>query len=89
MKWDYKVKEQIQYTFSGVLFIFGMVLVGISAFAIEPLGEVHSSIIGVFGFCLSFVGAVFGLNLHYSNELNNFKQEVRREVDSSKNHLND
>lgn len=80
MTWDVKTKEKIQYAFSTVAFIFGMVLVAVSAFALEPLGVVDATIITIFGLVLSFVGAVFGINMHFDNELSNFKAQVREEI---------
>ena len=80
MKWDYKVKEQIQYIFAGTAFVFGLILVAVAAFFIEPLGVVDSTIITIFGLILSFVGAILGINLHYSNETTKFKIEAREEL---------
>ena len=81
MTWDFKTKEKIQYFFAGTAFIFGLVLVGVSAWCIEPLGIVDATIITIFGLILSFVGATFGINLHYSNEVMNFKTSARAELD--------
>lgn len=87
MRWNVKTKEQIQYAFSTVAFIFGMVLVGVSCFAIEPLGVVDATIITIFGLVLSFVGAVFGINMHFDNELSKFKAEIRTEFEEEKRSL--
>ena len=87
MRWNVKTKEQIQYAFSTVAFIFGMVLVGVSCFAIEPLGIVDATIITIFGLVLSFVGAVFGINMHFDNELSKFKTEIRTEFEEEKRSL--
>lgn len=81
MTWDFKTKEKIQYIFAGMAFVFGLTLIGTAAWCIEPLGVVDATIITIFGLILSFVGAVFGLNLHYSNELMHFKTEAREEMD--------
>ena len=94
MKWNFETKEKIQYCFAGMAFVFGLVLIGISAWCIKPLGVVDATIITIFGLILSFIGAVFGLNLHYSNELMNFKTQAREEInrlenETRKKHSND
>ena len=81
MKWSFETKEKIQYIFAGMAFVFGLTLIGTAAWCIEPLGVVDATLITIFGLILSFVGAVFGLNLHYSNELMNFKTQAREEMD--------
>ena len=87
MKWNTKTKEQIQYGFSTIAFVFGMVLVAVSAFAIEPLGIVDPTIITIFGLVLSFTGAVFGINMHFDNELSKFKAEIRDEFEEERRQL--
>ena len=37
----------------------------ISGIAIEPVGEIHSSILIAFGEILTFVGGLFGIDYHY------------------------
>lgn len=81
MKWNAKTKEVIQYVVSVVAFVFGLVLVAVSAFAVSPYGEVHSSIQMVFGVILTFVGAIFGLNLHWSNQVEAFKTETTSHIE--------
>lgn len=85
MKWNFETKEKIQYIFAGTAFVFGLVLIGVSAWCIKPLGIVDATIITIFGLILSFIGAVFGLNLHYSNELMNFKTQAREEINRFEN----
>lgn len=82
MIWDYNTKEKINYWLAGIMMFFGMGLTAVSAFAIPPLGEVHSSIITLFGLSISFAGALIGINSHYSNELTNFKTKAKEYVDS-------
>lgn len=82
MEWTHDTKEKINYTLAGLMIAFGMALTAVSAFAIDPLGEVHSSIITLFGLSISFAGALIGINAHYSNELTNFKIKTKEYVDS-------
>lgn len=81
MNWDHETKEKINYWIAGAMIAFGMALTTISAFAVPPLGEVHSSIITLFGLSISFSGALLGINAHYSNELTNFKLKAREYMD--------
>lgn len=77
--WNIKTKEQIQYGVAVFGFVFGLALVAISAFCVEPIGEVHPSVISILGIMISFAGAIFGVSLHYDSELQHFKTEARNE----------
>ena len=77
--WNIKTKEQIQYGVAVFGFVFGLALVAISAFCVEPIGEVHPSIISILGIVISFAAAIFGVSLHYDSELQHFKSEARDE----------
>ena len=73
------LKEKIQYISAGVMLCFGIALT-IAGFVTPPEGEVDGSVLAIFGQCLLFSGSVFGISLHYSTELKNFKNEVRNEI---------
>lgn len=79
MDWNIKTKEKIQYGVAVFGFVFGLALVAISAFCVEPIGEVHPSVISILGIMISFAGAIFGVSLHYDSELQHFKTEARNE----------
>ena len=79
MDWNIKTKEKIQYGVAVFGFTFGLALVAISAFCVEPVGEVHPSIISILGIVISFAAAIFGVSLHYDSELQHFKSEARDE----------
>ena len=79
MEWNTKTKEQVQYCVAIFGFAFGLILVGVSAFAVEPIGEVHPSVISILGIMISFAGAIFGVSLHYDSELQHFKTQARDE----------
>lgn len=78
-EWSLKKKEQIQYCVAVLGFVFGLVMTAVSAFCVEPVGEVHPSIISILGIVISFAAAVFGVSLHYDSELQHFKTEARNE----------
>jgi len=75
MKWDKKTKEKINYAIAALSFLFGLTLTAVG-FAVEPVGEIHSSVLTMLGICMTFTGSVMGISLHYSNELQIFKDEV-------------
>lgn len=78
-EWSIQKKEQIQYFVAVLGFVFGLVMVAVSDFCIEPIGEVHTSVISILGIVISFAAAVFGVSLHYDSELQHFKTEARNE----------
>ena len=77
--WNIQTKEKIQYGVAVFGFVFGLVMTAVSAFCVEPVGEVHPSIISILGIVISFAAAVFGVSLHYDSELQHFKTEARNE----------
>lgn len=77
--WNIETKEKIQYGVAVFGFVFGLVMVAVSAFCVEPAGEVHPSVISILGIMISFAGAIFGVSLHYDSELQHFKSEARNE----------
>lgn len=79
MKWSKETKEKIQYASAILSIVFGFVLTTMGFFA-EPFGEVHTSVLTVLGEVLVFGGSIFGISLHYGNELRNFKDEIRKDL---------
>lgn len=43
---------------------------------LPPRGEIHESVLTAFGIILIFVGSLLGIEMHYSNKLNEFKRTV-------------
>lgn len=86
--WSLQKKEQIQYCVAVLGFVFGLVMTAVSAFCVEPLGEVHPSIISILGIVISFAAAIFGVSLHYDSELQHFKTEARDEFRRLEEELN-
>ena len=79
MDWNIKTKEKVQYSVAVFGFVFGLIMVAVSAFAVEPIGEVDPSVISILGILISFAAAIFGVSLHYDSELQHFKSEARDE----------
>lgn len=57
-------KENLQFLLSILVLIAGLVLVFLGFYAI-PIGEIHYTVIGTFGMFLSFVGAVWNIDIKY------------------------
>ena len=75
MKWTNDNKEKIQYILAVASIVFGLGLT-CAGFIVEPTGEVDGTVLGVLGECIGFAGAIFGITLHYNNELDKFKRQV-------------
>lgn len=69
-------KEIVQYSSAVFSLCVGFVLIFIGFFT-PPVGEVHSSIIGVFGEIIVFVSAVFGLSLYTKTEIQRQLEELK------------
>ena len=72
MKLDKNSKEGIQFYASLALLVAGIVLVFV-ALVLEPVGIIHYSVLSAFGMLLTFVGAVWQLDVKYT-----FKTEEMR-----------
>lgn len=72
MKLDKNSKEGIQFYASLALLLAGIVLVFV-ALILEPVGVIHYSVLSAFGMLLTFVGAVWNLDVKYT-----FKTEEMR-----------
>lgn len=72
MKLDKNSKEWVQFYASLVLLVAGIVLVFV-ALVLEPVGIIHYSVLSAFGMLLTFVGAVWQLDVKYT-----FKTEEMR-----------
>lgn len=72
MKLTKNTKEWIQFYASLALLVTGIVLVFV-ALLLEPVGVIHYSVLSAFGMLLTFVGAVWQLDVKYT-----FKTEEMR-----------
>lgn len=76
---DLHIKDKIAYSLSVASFLCGAVLTFCGMY-IDPVGEIHSSVLSSLGVFLTFSGSLIGLNLHYSTELSNFKGEIQKTI---------
>lgn len=78
------VKDRFVYTLSVCSFSLGWILVFVGFF-VPPLGEISSSVLGIFGTSLIFTGSCLGISMHYENQL----EKIKKEVDSRLNSVAD
>lgn len=73
-------KEVIIYLLAIITLSGGMTLLFFGLF-IPPKGEIHQSVLTAFGLISFFVGALLGVSIHYANELEKFKTNIREQLD--------
>ena len=72
-------KELIQFGASILVLIAGIVLIFISLF-LDPVGVIHPTVITVFGMFLSFIGAVWNIDLKYEYKTRELESTVRHRL---------
>lgn len=80
MNWTIETKEKLQYSTAIGALIVG-VCICIVDFIAPVFGDIHNTSLYILGEFITFTGAVFGISLHYRNELDNFKQEIKKKND--------
>lgn len=84
MRWnELHFKDKLSYVLCILSFIIGVILT-IAGFIVKPLGEVDDSILTSLGLFLSFSGSIIGITQHYSQQLENFKNEIRSQREKDK-----
>lgn len=79
MKWNNKSKEITAHVAAGLLLLFGMIMV-VCGFITPPSGEVHDSILWIFGQTLVFSGAVLGISLHVDNSIKSIEAKLEEKM---------
>ena len=72
---DKTKKETIQFLVSLLVLLAGIVLVFISLF-LQPVGVIHYTVITVFGMFLTFVGAVWQIDVKYDFKARELEQKL-------------
>ena len=72
---DKTKKETIQFLASLLVLLAGIVLVFISLF-LQPVGVIHYTVITVFGMFLTFVGAVWQIDVKYDFKARELEQKL-------------
>lgn len=68
-------KNKMSYVLCISSFIIGVSLT-VAGFIVNPLGEVHASILTSLGVFLTFSGSIIGISQHYAIELEKFKSDI-------------
>lgn len=76
-------KEQIQFLSSLGVLLGGLTLIFIALF-LQPVGVIHYSVITVFGMLLTFVGAVWNIDLKYDFKAKELRRELEEEIRKKK-----
>ena len=76
-------KDKLSYILCIFSFIVG-VLLTIAGFIVNPLGDIDASVLTSLGLFLSFSGSIIGITQHYSQQLENFKTEIRLQQEKQK-----
>ena len=79
MKWNNQSKEIAAHVCAGLLLLFGMIMV-VCGFITPPSGEVHDSILWIFGQTLVFSGAVLGISLHVDNSIKSIEAKLEEKM---------
>ena len=75
-------RDIIQFISSLITLIAGIVLVFLGFFAV-PIGVIDYTVITAFGLFLSFVGAVWHIDLKYDFKTKEIEREIKKDRDES------
>lgn len=75
MKLTKNTKEWIQFYASLVVLVVGLVLIFV-ALILEPVGIIHYSVLSAFGMLLTFVGAVWNLDVKYAYKTEEMRHQM-------------
>lgn len=76
------LKEVIILLLAVLCQISGTVCIFLSLF-IEPVGEIHTSVLMYYGLVSTFCGSLLGISQHYSVQLEKFKSSVLSQIQKS------
>ena len=75
-------RDIIQFISSLITLVAGIVLVFLGFFAV-PIGVIDYTVITAFGLFLSFVGAVWHIDLKYDFKTKEIEREIKKDRDGS------
>lgn len=78
MKTNKITKDRIQFDASLLVLLSGIALVFVALF-LEPVGIIHYSVLSAFGMLLTFVGAVWNLDIKYTFKTEEMRSQLLRE----------
>ena len=71
-------KDRVQFDASLLVLLSGIALVFVALF-LEPVGIIHYSVLSAFGMLLTFVGAVWNLDIKYTFKTEEMRSQLLRE----------
>jgi len=83
-----ETKDLIAMRTAGIVLIFGLILTG-TGFFIEPIGEIHESVLWVLGQCLAYAGGIFGIGIYTKSRLDDIEMRIGRSADMNKTDIED
>lgn len=78
MKTNKITKDRVQFDASLLVLLSGIALVFVALF-LEPVGIIHYSVLSAFGMLLTFVGAVWNLDIKYTFKTEEMRSQLLRE----------
>ena len=78
MRIDKITKDRIQFDASLLVLLSGIALVFVALF-LEPVGIIHYSVLSAFGMLLTFVGAVWNLDIKYTFKTEEMRNQLLRD----------
>ena len=79
MKWNNISKEIITWVFAALSFICGWVIT-FSGFYVEPIGEIHPTVIVIFGQAMVITATIIGVNLRFKDQDNNIINKLTKVI---------
>ena len=70
-------KEKISYGSAIGALVIGFGLT-IAAFIVEPIGQIHDSVLWIMGQVLIFSGGIFGVGVYTTGSVRGMKREINR-----------
>ena len=69
-------KEDIQ-VWTAVGMLFAGVGLSVAGFVVEPLGQVHDSVLWFFAQCLMYAGGIFGIGVYVTTKFNHLVDKLK------------
>lgn len=77
MKIQKETKEAAAVISAMAMLTFGAAL-ALVGFIVEPLGQIHDSVLYVLGQCLIYAGSIFGIGIYAKKRIDEMEIDLRR-----------
>lgn len=68
-------KEDIQ-VWTAVGMLFAGVGLSVAGFVVDPLGQIHDSVLWFFAQCLIYAGSIFGIGIYVNGKFNSLVDRI-------------